>query len=273
MRAAIDRLWADDQPEQNTNTSGELHVNFRLGTNGVDGQILALYAAGPLILLAFNALKGGPEIAINPFGPPLQPTWENFSEAWEHGRFGTTLQNSLKLVALVVPGVLLVGFPAAYALARHHSRGVDALVTYLLIASTIPVQLYLLPLFVFFSRTGLMNSLPALAVIYIAKFSPLATFLLRAFLLKTPLELEDAARLDGASEFQMLTRILVPICAPVLLTVALITGLMVWNEFALAITFIQERELKPVSTSLFAFSRHWNPAPSRSFHMGRGSVK
>jgi len=217
--------------------------------------ILALYAAGPLIIIAFNSLKGGPEIAINQFGPPSLPTWENFSEAWEHGRFGTTLLNSLKLVALVVPGVLLVGFPAAYALARHRSRGVDALVTYLLIASTIPVQLYLLPLFVFFSRTGLMNSLPALAVIYIAKFSPLATFLLRAFLLKTPLELEDAARLDGASEFQMLTGILVPICAPVLLTVALITGLMVWNEFALAITFIQERELKPVSTSLFAFQR------------------
>lgn len=217
--------------------------------------VLAIYAAGPLLVLGFNALKAGPEIAINPFGPPLAPSWENFTEAWEQGRFGTTLRNSLLLVGLVVPGVLLVSFPAAYVLARRSSRGVDALVTYLLIASTIPVQLYLLPLFVFFSRNGLMNSLPALAVIYVAKFSPLATFLLRAFLLKTPVELEDAARLDGASEGQLFTRILVPICAPVLLTVALITGLMVWNEFALAITFIHERELKTVATSLFAFQR------------------
>ena len=85
----------------------------------------------------------------------------------------------------------------------------------------------------------------ALAVVYVAKFSPSPPSS-SAFLLRSPVEIEEAARIDGAGEGQVLTRVVVPICRPVLLTVSLITGLLVWNEFALAVTFIQDADLKPV---------------------------
>lgn len=214
---------------------------------------LTIYALAPLAILLSNSFKGTTEIFAHPFLPPTELRWENYVEAWRTGRFGSTLANSLMLVGIVVPSVIVVSFPAGYILAREKSALADAIAVFLLIVSTFPVQIYLIPLFVFLSKTGLLDSRLILALVYVAKFSPFATFLLRAFIIKIPIDLEEAARIDGASEFRVLTTILVPIAWPVILTVGLITGLFVWNEFALAVTLIQDPALKPVSTSLFTF--------------------
>ena len=232
----------------------------RAGTVGllyVPLLVLALYAFWPLLILVFNSLKTTPEIFSNPFLPAAPPQWSNYLEAFRIGRFGDTLLVSLLLVAVVVPAVLIISFPAAYILAREQSTAADAMIVFLLVMSTFPPQLYIIPLFVFLSQNDLLNNIWVLSLVYVAKFSPFAVFLLRAFLLRVPKDLDEAARLDGASELRMLVTILAPVCKPVLMTAALITGLNVWNEFILAVTLIQEPSLKPVSTSLYAFQSQY----------------
>lgn len=241
--------------------TGSLALLRRSGAVGlvyVPLVVLALYAFWPLMILVFNSLKTTPEIFTNPFLPAADPQWQNYLEAFRIGRFGDTLLVSLFLVAVVVPTVLVISFPAAYVLAREQSTAADAMIVFLLVMSTFPPQLYIIPLFVFLAQNGMLNNIWVLAVVYIAKFSPFAVFLLRAFLLRVPKDLDEAARLDGASELWMLVTVLAPVCRPMLMTVALITGLNVWNEFVLAVTLIQDPALKPVSTSLYAFQGQYS---------------
>lgn len=236
----------------------KLRRGSQLGLLYVPLLVLSLYALWPLLILVFNSLKTTPEIIANPFLPSLDLQWQNFTQAFQTGRFGTTLLVSLFLVAMVVPCVLLIAFPAGYILARERSLAADSIIVFLLVLSTFPPQLYIIPMFVFLSTNGLLNNIFVLALIYVAKFSPFAVFLLRAFLLRIPEELDEAARLDGASELRMMMTVLAPAAKPVLMTVALITGLNVWNEFILAATLIQDPNLKPVSTSLYAFRTQYS---------------
>ncbi len=223
--------------------------------------LLALFALGPLVVLLFNSLKTSAEIGRNPLGPPLAPVFRNFADAWTQGNFATTMLNSAILTVGTVVGVCVIAGMAAYALDRLDLPGTDAVLLYLFVASAVPFQLFLVPLFFLWSSLNLTNTLFGLIVIYWAIFSPFATLLLRSYLVALPRDFEDAARIDGASELQVLLRVVLPLSWPGFLTVALVSGLAAWNEFFFAITFIQDENLKPVTTSFLAFqsnfSRDW----------------
>jgi raffinose/stachyose/melibiose transport system permease protein len=132
----------------------------------------------------------------------------------------------------------------------------------MLVASTIPVWLYLVPLFFTWKSLNLLNNRVGLILIYVALNAPFSIFLLRSYLIGLSPDFEDAARVDGANELQVLTRIVVPLTWPGFLTVGLVVGLSVWSEFQIALIFIQEPEKFPVTTSFFKFadrySRDWS---------------
>jgi raffinose/stachyose/melibiose transport system permease protein len=223
--------------------------------------LLALFALGPLVIVVFNSLKSSAEIGRNPLGLPLSPVFENFPAAWTQGDFSTTMVNSTILTVGTVVGVCIIAGTSAYAMARLDLPGTDAVLLYLFVASAVPFQLFLVPLFFLWSILHLTNTLFGLIVIYWAIFSPLATLLLRSYLVGLPRDFEDAARIDGANELQVMLRVVLPLSWPGLLTVALVTGVQAWNEFFFAITFIQDKNLKPVTTSFLAFqstySQNW----------------
>ena len=223
--------------------------------------LLALFAIGPLVVLLFNSLKTNAEIGRNPLGPPLSPVFENFPQAWSQGGFATTMVNSAILTFGTVIGVCVIAGMAAYALARLELPGTDAILLYLFVAAALPFQLFLVPLFFLWSGLNLTNTLFGLIIIYWAIFSPFATLLLRSYLVALPRGFEDAARIDGATELQVLTRVILPLSWPGFLTIALVAGLGAWNEYFFALTFIQDDALKPVTTSFDAFqsnfSRDW----------------
>jgi raffinose/stachyose/melibiose transport system permease protein len=223
--------------------------------------LLALFALGPLVIVVFNSLKSSAEIGRNPLGLPLSPVFENFPAAWTQGDFSTTMVNSTILTVGTVVGVCIIAGTSAYAMARLDLPGTDAVLLYLFVASAVPFQLFLVPLFFLWSILHLTNSRFGLIVIYWAIFSPLATLLLRSYLVGLPRDFEDAARIDGANELQVMLRVVLPLSWPGLLTVALVTGVQAWNEFFFAITFIQDKNLKPVTTSFLAFqstySQNW----------------
>lgn len=221
-------------------------------------SLLAVFSLGPLSVLFFNALKSVPEIARNPLGPPrMGVVWSNFPRAWELGRYGLTLRNSAVIVSLTIVGVCTIAGLAAYALSRFRFRGSGALAMYLLVCSSIPSQLFMVPLFVLWKRLGLVDSLVGVVIIYWALYSPFATFLLRSYMLAIPQDFEDAARVDGASEWLIFTRIVVPLSWPGFLTAALVVGLWAYNEFMFAVTFLHSDHVKPVTTSFLAFASRY----------------
>jgi raffinose/stachyose/melibiose transport system permease protein len=233
-------------------------LRLRGGTHYLVLVILALFAIGPLVALVFNAFKNNAEIGSNPLSPPTSFSLDNFTDAWTRGDFATTMRNSAIICAGSVLGTCLVAGMAAFALSHLRVPGGGAVVTYLFLGSALPVQLFLVPLFFLWTRLHLTDNLLGLIIIYWATDAPFATLLLRSFLLKIPKDFTEAARLDGASSFQIAWRVVLPLAWPGFLTVALIVALWSWNEFFWAITFIHTPTLRPVSTSFLAFQDQYS---------------
>ncbi len=224
--------------------------------------LLVAFAAGPILLIAFNSVKSASEIGRNPLGLPHEFVWQNYLEAWRIGNFSLTMRNSLMLVVISVVGVLILGGMAAYSLAKMKLPGADFFTIYLLTVSSLPLQLFLVPLFFLWNKMHLVNTLIGVGIIYVALDAPFCIFLLRSFILQIPTDFDDAARVDGANEWQVLTRIVVPLAWPAFLTTGLVTALDVWNEFTIATVFLTKPELFTVVTSYqnFAtrFTRNWS---------------
>ncbi|TCC26826.1 carbohydrate ABC transporter permease [Kribbella speibonae] len=216
---------------------------------------LAIFSIGPIVLFLFNALKSPSEYAVSSLGLPGSWRWENFTTAWQQANMGAGVVNSLVIVLGTAALTCVVAGCAAYALGRLQVRGTSAFITYLLVSSALPTQMFLVPLFYLWTQAGLYDTRLGLVLIYVGLFSPFATLLLRSFLLTLPREFEEAARVDGASELNVLIRIVLPNAVPGLLTVALTTGLSAYNEFLFAVTFIQNQDLLPLSTTFFTFQQ------------------
>jgi raffinose/stachyose/melibiose transport system permease protein len=193
----------------------------------------------PIALAVLNAFKTTAEINLSPLGLPARLQWENFTSAWRNASLGSSLVHSAEIAGLTILMVCLTAAPCAYVLARQQGRGWRFLSFYFMALITVPVQLYLFPLYFLFAKLGLVNSIPAVALIYTAMFSPFAIFLLRTYVLAIPKALEEAAEVDGARPWQTFLYVIIPMMRPGLLTVAIIVGLNAWNEFVIAVTFLQ----------------------------------
>lgn len=220
-------------------------------------SIFAVFALMPVVILFMNSIKTTGEIAQNPFGFPINPRLQNYPDAWAQGNFSTTLGNSTILTMGTIFGTLLLAGAAAYALARLKLRGGDLIGFYFMVGTSVPPQLFMIPLFFMWRQVGLVNSHFGLIIIYCALHSPFATFLLRSYMVSLPEEFMEAARIDGASNWQVYRHIILPLSWPGFLTAGLVVGLGTWNEFLFGLTFLQKAELKPVSTSLFAFQQQF----------------
>ncbi|GAA2238406.1 carbohydrate ABC transporter permease [Herbiconiux moechotypicola] len=235
-----------------------VHATGGLGPTPVSYTVLillALIAALPLLVLVFNSFKTSLEIGTNPLGPPSELDFANFAEAWERGNMAQGFRNSAIIVAGTILGTWLCAGSAAYALARLNlpfKRGIE---TYLFLVISLPVQMFIVPLFFLWVQLGLMNTLLGLIIIYVALNTPFSVLLLRTFLVGIPRELDEAARLDGANEWQVATRIIMPIGWPGFLTVGLVSGLGAYGELLFAVNFLVDPELMPISTSFLQFSQ------------------
>jgi raffinose/stachyose/melibiose transport system permease protein len=217
--------------------------------------ILALlFALGPLVVLGFNSLKTSTEVMRNPLGIPTEIRLQNYVDAWREGRLSTTARNSGILVVGTVTGVLVLGGVAAFSLARLDPPGSNLFMVYMLGGSTLPTFLFLVPLYSLWRILGLIDTLQGLIIIYVALNAPFAIFLLRSYMVQIPRDFEDAARVDGASELAVLTRVILPLSWPGFLTVGLVVALGVWSEFQVALIFVHVPELFPVTTSYWYFT-------------------
>lgn len=215
---------------------------WRMAPGTVILLLLAFTALFPIFLVLVNAIKTAPEVTRNPLALPAVPDFANFLEAWEFGNFGHTFLNSIMLTTTTVVVVLLTAAPAAFVISANRIKIVKPVTVYLLVAMTVPIQLFLFPLYAAFAKLGLLNNPIAVGVVVAAINMPLAVMLLRTFFDQIPKELPEAAEVDGASTFQVLRHILFPAVSPGLITVGIIVGLMAWNEYLISNTFLQSEE-------------------------------
>lgn len=215
--------------------------------------LMAIFALGPLVILGMNSLKSTAEIAINPIGLPQSFALENFTNAWDEGNYAVTTRNSIILTVSTIAGTLTIAGLAAYALARLKLKGANLIAFYFLVGTSVPAQLFMIPLFFVWRELHLVDTHIGLILIYCGLFSPFATYLLRSYMVALPEEFVEAAKIDGASNWNIFRHIILPLSWPGFLTAGLVIGLNVWNEFLFAITFLPGLENRPIATSLFAF--------------------
>ncbi len=220
--------------------------------------LLCVYSLFPLYVAVSASLKSRAELFANPLGLPKEPQISNYATAFKVTNLGQAFLNSGLLALGTVGGILLVAIPTAYALAKISFRGSSFLVNYYFFCTTIPAQLFIIPLYLVFSRLSLTNSLWGLIFIYIASFSPFSILLMRSYFINIPNELLEAALIDGASTLQAFWRIIVPVARPGIITTVLIVTMWSWNNFLIPLTFLNQENLMPVTVNLAMLMGKWS---------------
>ncbi|MFI6166510.1 carbohydrate ABC transporter permease [Nocardia sp. NPDC051052] len=207
--------------------------------------VIAGLVAFPLYWMVLSALKPPGEIQSADQKPwTLAPSLDSFTRVLSMNGFGRFFLNSLLIAVVVVLFSLLLSFLSAVALTRFRFRGRTVLLVMILVAQMVPVEALTIPLFFLMRSIGGtvpalgLNELGSIMLVDLVFSLPLAIWLLRGFVAAVPIELEEAAKLDGASRLRFAWQILLPLVAPGLVSVSVLSFIHAWNDFLFAKTFI-----------------------------------
>jgi multiple sugar transport system permease protein len=216
--------------------------------------VLAAVYLLPLVWMISTSFKTVQQsIAVPPVVIPWPPDLSAFPNAISRMNFVGALRNTLLYAVPSVIGTLISCSLVAYGFAIVKWPGRDIVFVIVLATMMLPTQVTLIPLYVIYAKLGWINTfLPLVIPSFLG--APFFIFLLRQFFRGIPVDLLDAARIDGASELRILTRIVVPLSKPALITVGLLTFIDKWNDFYGPLIYLQKPELRPLSLSLQVFS-------------------
>ncbi|NED47674.1 carbohydrate ABC transporter permease [Amycolatopsis sp. SID8362] len=207
--------------------------------------VIAGLIAFPLYWMLLSAVKPPGEIqSANPKPWTFSPSFDSFSRVLTVSGFGRFFLNSLLVALVVVALSLLLSFLSAVALTRFSFKGRTVLLVMTLVAQMVPVEALTIPLFFLMRQIGGvvpafgLNELGSLVLVHLAFSLPFAIWMLRGFVAAVPVELEEAAKLDGASRMRFTWQILFPLVAPGLVAVSVLAFIHAWNDFLFAKTFI-----------------------------------
>jgi raffinose/stachyose/melibiose transport system permease protein len=221
--------------------------------------IAALIMLMPFYFLITTSLKTGPEVLSgNTLALPTSPTFENFvnllspsSDA--SGAIFRGLTSSLIITVGTIVALIVVGSPAAYVLTRSTSRWSTRTYYLFLIAILLPTQLGVVPLYAEARTLGLVGTPWGMIVVYTGTLMPLSVFLYGGFFRGLPRDYEEAATVDGASRAKVFLRIVFPLMGPATGTVAILAGLIVWNDFFTALIFLGGSQNQTLPVSMYYF--------------------
>ncbi|QRG68914.1 carbohydrate ABC transporter permease [Brevibacillus choshinensis] len=210
-------------------------------------MLVALY---PIALMIASSFKTNMEIFANPLSLPSSLHFETYQKLWKAVPFADFLWNSIFVSGMSVLLITVFSAMASFYLARFSFKWTAALTFFFLLGLMIPIKLGIVPLFILMKNLGLLNSLWSLILIYTASGIPLAVFILTGFFRTLPVELEEAARIDGCSNFQVFWKVLLPLIRPALATVVIINFIHAWNDFFFPLIFIQKETLKTIPVGM-----------------------
>ncbi|MDC0058263.1 carbohydrate ABC transporter permease [Pelagibacteraceae bacterium] len=222
--------------------------------------IVMFLSVYPLLYMISVSLMTSGE-ASNQYLLPKVPRFENYIEVWSSNNFQQYTLNSIIISGLTVIGVLCTSIPAAYAFAKIQFPFRDVIFYSLLLSLMIPEIIALLPhlliirgnIFPLPFGPSWMNSLQGLTVPFFGNV--FIIFLLRQYIKKIPNELWDAARMDGASHFYFLRKVVIPMSMPIIVTVSLFAFILAWNSFAWPLLILTKEDWFPVTVSIYSFIR------------------
>ncbi|MCB1300887.1 MAG: carbohydrate ABC transporter permease [Tetrasphaera sp.] len=211
--------------------------------------LLVLAVIYPLLWMVFSSFKNNSELFANPWSLPGELRWGNFERAWNAGVVRFFVNSTLVTAASIVTTTLISAW-AAYGLVRVNVPFSGPITGLLLGGLMVAPTVALIPLFGLLQRLHVYDSVWALLILYTAFRIPFTTFLIRAYLIDMPREMDEAAYVDGATRTQIFWRLVLPVCRPILVSAALLQALFAWNEFAFALVFISNTENKTLPVGL-----------------------
>ncbi|MFC9331216.1 carbohydrate ABC transporter permease [Kitasatospora sp. NPDC057015] len=209
----------------------------------------------PVYWMVNTAFKPRSEaMTSTPLFVPKSPTLSNFDAAVNQTTFYRNLWNSLIVVGGTVLLAVVLGMFAAAALSRFRFRGRRAIMVAILVVQMLPGSALLIPTFLVFNRVGLLGTYAGLILAYVAVVLPFSIWVMRGFFLAVPVEVEEAARLDGASTWQILYKILFPLVAPGVVASSIFAFIAAWNDYLVAYTFMKDQDQYTLPVWLASFS-------------------
>lgn len=213
----------------------------------------ALLVLAPMLIMGVSAFKNTREIFQNPFGLPAVWRWENFARVWVEAKFALYFRNSVAVTLASVVVILVLGAMAGYALGRFRFGGNDLLYLYFLSGLMLPIRLGIIPLFILMRNLHLLDTPWSLILTYAASGLPSAVFILTGFFRALPSDLDSAARIDGAGEWLIYRRVMLPLVRPALVIVTVYNVIPIWNDFFFPLVFIHSDRLKTLPLGMTTF--------------------
>lgn len=207
----------------------------------------------PIVILVFGSLKTRGEMYSRPYTIPNPPRWENYGKILSQPSFWIMLRNSFVVMMVVTVGVVFICSLAAFVFARTDFRGKSLAFNLLLLGIMFPINVAILPIYLVLRQVGLLNNLWGVIVVQTAFLISGNILILRGFFASVPLELQDAAYIDGCTMFGFFWRILLPLTRPALAAVAALTMVVSWNDLLVPLVVIDKDSLwtLPLGTMQF----------------------
>ncbi|MEM1398603.1 MAG: carbohydrate ABC transporter permease [Pseudomonadota bacterium] len=226
--------------------AGRWILLFILGT-------IAVLMAAPLILTIFTSLKPTTELVNPAWYPPIAMTFEHYVRVWTEGGFSRYFLNTLIISVVDAIVMIAIASMAAYALVFMNFRGKLFIQILFLIGLMIPVTAIVLPLFQIVRSVGLLNTHLGVILADLALAVSVFVFIFTSYFVGVPKALHEAARIDGATEFQIYRRVVMPIATPAIVTTALLEFLWSWNDLLLRLLLMTQDEMRTLSVGLLNF--------------------
>ncbi|MGW8958605.1 carbohydrate ABC transporter permease [Paenibacillus sp. NPDC055715] len=226
--------------------------------------LVALIFLVPFYFLFVNSVKSFGDLLTDSAAWPQTFVWSNYAKAWSITRFPEALWNSLVVTGVSNLSLALISSMAAYRMVRHPTRYNRVLFTLFVAAMVIPFQSVMIPLVKVVSTLDLMNSIGGLVICYLGFGAPMSIFLFHGFVKGVPVEVEEAATVDGCTPYGVFFRIVYPLMLPMMVTVIILNTLWIWNDYLLPSLVLQKAELRTIPIATYAFfgqyTKQWDLA-------------
>ena len=206
----------------------------------------------PITRLFLLSIKSKGETFTKPPKWLFDPTAQNYIDLWDNDLFKDTFFNSFFITIISITLSIIIAIFAAYALKRYQIRFKTAFMQWLLLAYMLPEFLFVLPMFAIYQTIGIYDTYLGMALIYQVHVLPFSIWMLRSFLEEIPKEIDDAAYIDGCNPIQAIYKIYLPLIIPGIVATAILNGIWVWNELAIALglTFFDSQ---PITVGVASF--------------------
>lgn len=233
--------------------------NHRKITGGTVAQVIVLWAFTlaflfPFLISLLLAVKSKEDTAKSILSWPTHIEWSNFTEAIQRANIWGSMKNSILVTIMAVVLTVFASSMAGYAIARkYRNRHFKFYESLLVAAQMIPFQSLMIPIYKMYKQLGWMNTLPGAALMIGAMNMPFAIMMIIGFVRTLPIELEEAAKLEGCGPFRIFFKIIFPLLRPVLATVAILDALWTWNEVNISILLLQKNSVKTIPLQQYVF--------------------